>query len=137
MTIGQQFFFGAGEPRITLTNQTIPASALDPADATAAYTLEADGDVSQSVNGTPTDLGDWIAPKVGLANYEVFATLNSGSLTAGTTGSWVDLTLGPTWVRNRTTVGSAAANITVQIRRKFTTTVLASATISLTADVDP
>lgn len=135
MMIG--FAGAAGGPTIALSNQNIAALSADPTDATAAYSLENDGDVSRTVNGAVTDLGDWMSPKnSGLASlFECRATLNSGSLTGGTTGSWLGLGTTRSWTRTQTSVGASAANLTIEIRRAGTTTTIASCTVQLDAEV--
>lgn len=128
-----------GAPRILLSNATPLSSVIDPTDATAQYELTNGGDIRLTVsNNTVSDTGDWMSPKVAAlaTNYEVFATLNSGTLTAGTTGSWLGLETTRTWTRNRTSVGSNTAELALEIRRKGTTTVLASCTVTLTAEVN-
>jgi hypothetical protein len=54
---------------------------------TAGYELTNAGEINQVVQSVRTDIGDWISPKDSLANYEVEATLLSGSLASGTVGS--------------------------------------------------
>lgn len=139
MTFGMQMLLVSGDPRITLSNATASSSVIDPTDATAQYELTNGGDIRLTVsNNTVSDVGDWMSPKISAfaTNYEVFATLNSGTLTAGTTGSWLGLETTRTWTRNRTSVGSNAAQIGLEIRKKGTTTVLATATIDFDATVD-
>jgi len=79
-----------------------------------SYTLESDGDVLvNSGLGLAQDIGDWIDPKDEAPGaYEVRATLNSGSLNSGTTGSWLALTSTRTWTCSST----LEANLTVEIR---------------------
>lgn len=87
----------------------------------SSYALESDGDIIAAVVG---DVGDWITPKGKAPGaYECRATLNSGSVATGTTGSWLALTSTRTW-----TVGvSGSANLTIEIR--LGSTVLASGTV--------
>lgn len=139
MTACMQVMAAGGDPRIALSNATPSSSVIDPADAAAQYELTNAGDIRLTVSdNTVSDAGDWMSPKVSAyaTNYEVFATLNSGTLTAGTTGSWLGLETTRTWTRNRTSVGSTTAQIGLEIRRKGTTTVLASCTVTLTAEVN-
>jgi hypothetical protein len=138
MTAGIQALVAGGGPRIALSSTNVDATAIDPSDATAAYTLENDGDILSTVNGVVTDLGDWMSPKIAslAANYEVMATVTGGSVSGGTTGSWLNLGSNRSWTRAQTSAGSSFATLTVQIRRTGTATVLASATIDLSAQVD-
>jgi hypothetical protein len=137
MTALMQGLVSAGLPKIQLSNQNVSALSADPTDATAAFSLENDGDVSKTENGVVTDLGDWMVPKVPgfISFYECMATLNSGSLSGGTTGSWLGLGTTRSWTRSQTSVGASSANITVDIRRVGTTQILATCVVLLDAEV--
>jgi hypothetical protein len=108
-----------------------------PATATAGYQLESDGDIGQrdqSSGGLYTDVGDWIAPK-GMAGaaYECQATLVSGTLSSGTTGSWLALNVTRTWTVSATST-LKSCTFTLEIRLAATGTVLATMTVTLTAE---
>jgi hypothetical protein len=114
------------------------SAVVDPTDAVAQFQLQSDGDVAKTnTNNAIVDVGDWIAPIANAGNYECFATLDSGTLTSGTTGSWLALTSSQIWSRNRMTIGTDVAQITVQIRRVGTTDILATSVVTLTAIVEP
>lgn len=138
MTVGLQMLATSGGSRISLADAgNVDALNVDPADATATISLENDGDIVETNNGNAIDLGDWIAPKVGISGYDVKATLLSGTLTSGTTGSNLNLGTTRSWSRAQTSVGSSSAQIRLDITRAGTTTpVLATATITLSAQVD-
>ncbi len=125
---------GLGRPRVSLADGTTTSSGL--ANQTATYTLEADGDIiTATTGGGSVDAGDWIAPKGAAGgNYEVMATVVSGSVSSGTTGSWLALSSDRTWTRSRATSGSDTVVLTIEIRRTGTTTVLASCTRTLVAE---
>jgi hypothetical protein len=127
-------FYSASAEQITLSNVAI--SSVGGGSQTATYTLESDGDIVRVT--TPlgsADIGDWISPKASApSNYEVLATLNSGTLTSGTTGSWLALTSNRSWTLTRAIVGAAdTVNLTIQIRKGSGST-LASATVTLDAE---
>lgn len=127
---------GAGGPRVSLDalNNIDDVQVL--ADAQAALTIENDGDIVETTNTLGAqDVGDWIAPKSAAgANYEVRCTVNSGSLSSGTTGSWLSLGTSRSWVVAVSSGGgSATANVTIEIRRASGAT-LDSATISISAN---
>lgn len=130
---------GIGAARITLLGGTIPHDVTDPADALAGYRLEPDGDISLNQNGTGgayVDSADWIVPKGAAGgDYEARATLNSGSVSSGTTGSWLSLSGTLTWERDRTTIGTSSADLTIEIRRASDGAVLGSSNVILTATV--
>jgi hypothetical protein len=128
--------FGAiGGDRISLSGLTISAIGSGGAQ-TATYTLESDGDViiATTVDGS-LDAGDWISPKASApSDYEVQATLNAGTLTSGTTGSWLALSSNRSWTLGRVTVGVAdQVDLTIEIRKGSGAT-LATATVTLDAE---
>lgn len=65
--------------------------------------------------------GAWLLPSTSemAAQWECKVTVTSGSLSSGTTGSWVNMASGDTWARN--TAGSAT--LTFEFRDKATQTV--------------
>jgi hypothetical protein len=126
---------------ITLTGATI-------ADTDTFGSLSSSAQLNVNSNGTVTadvlnDLAppyilaadDWVVPKdVAPSDYEVRATLNSGSLSSGTVGSWLALTSNRSW--SVSAVGSSSsqtADLTLEIRQGAN--VLASAVYSLSASV--
>jgi len=123
-----------GGPRITLADGTTTSSGLP--NQTATYTLEADGDIiTATTAGGSVDAGDWIIPKGAAGgNFEVQATIVSGSVSSGTTGSWLALSSDRTWTRSQVTSGTSTVVLTIEIRRVGTTTVLATCTRTLVAD---
>jgi hypothetical protein len=127
----RQVFVG---DQININNENIFASAGDPNPATAGYQIRGDGDIIETVNASSIDIGDWITPKVNMANYQVRATLNSGGpLTASSaTGVWLSSGV---WLVNQSGVGSRGANLTIEIRRAADGVVLDSATVTLSATV--
>ena len=127
--------FGAmGGDKISLSGVSV--SSVGAGTQTATYTLESDGDVmSATTDGGSVDQGDWISPKASApSDYEVQATLNAGTLTSGTTGSWLALSSNRSWTLGRVTVGVATqVTLTIEIR-KGSGAVLASATVTLDAE---
>lgn len=127
--------FGAmGGDKIQLSG--VAVSSTGNGSQTATYTLESDGDViSATTPGGSVDEGDWIDPKASApSDYEVQATLNSGTLTSGTTGSWLALSSNRSWTLTRAVVGAATqVDLTIEIRRG-SGAVLASANVTLDAE---
>ena len=109
-------------------------TAFDPANATASFSLQNDGDIVTSAG----DEGDWVTPAVAgvAAAYECFATLDSGTLTSGTTGSWLALSSTRTWTLQQTVVGTNNAQITIQIREIGTSEILDSTVVTFEAIVE-
>ncbi|WP_167755567.1 hypothetical protein [Vitreimonas flagellata] len=129
---------GAGaKPRVTLTAENITDTVVAPASATAGYELQSTGDIAKrdfSTGGSYVDIGDWIAPKAAAgAAYECRVTLNSGTLSSGTTGVWLALSSTRTWTVSASST-LKTCNFTVEIRDAASGAVLATATIILTAE---
>lgn len=105
--------------------------ALFPGSALASYALLSSG--SAQVDGSPVS-GEWLVSG-SASSFEVRATVQSGALTSGTTGSWLNLGTTREWVVERTTLGTNTCALLVEIRNASSGSVLDSATITLTAEV--
>lgn len=125
---------GASGALITLTNQTYTESSGGGLPATVSYRIAADGYVYDQGF---IALEQWCNPTSQAGNYEVLATIVSGTLTSGTTGSWLALTSDRTWSKTVNSPSVGTCVFTVDIRRVGTSTILDSATISITADATP
>jgi len=81
----------------------------------------------------------WLVPGTDAASYEVYATLVSGALTSGTTGSWLGLGTTRTWDVSNTYLGSDGVELyavfNLQIRAVGGSTILATGDVYLTATV--
>lgn len=100
----------------------------------AGYRIDADGFVYQVVNGVSTILYQWVIPSTASGNYEVFATVTSGSVSSGTTGSWVATSTSPLWTRARPTPGISIVDLSMQVRAVGSGTVLDTWTVTLEAE---
>jgi len=124
----------ASDPLIVLNNQNIVDTTGGARNATAGYRLTSGGQAQSQVNATFTTLEQWCTPTAEAVNYEVLVTVTSGSLSTGTSGSYVALSSTQTWTRTATVGNTNTCVFTAQIRRVGTGTVLATATITLEAD---
>lgn len=134
MSILLAAFAAMGGDRISLSGVSVYSAGAG--SQTATYTLESDGDVvTATTPGGSVDAGDWIDPKASApSDYEVRATLNSGTLTSGTTGSWLALTSNRSWTLTRVVIGAATqVDLTIEIRKGSGAT-LASASVTLDAE---
>lgn len=125
-------FWGKSNDVISISDQTFSDYTFCSA-AQAYYTLKSNGVAYKGEGPTETSLGNWVTPTGSASNYEVYATLSSGSLTTGTTGSWLALSSNRLWSVEASGNNGQSAVIVVEIRRIGTTTVLDSATISMEA----
>jgi hypothetical protein len=110
---------------------------IDTAPSYASYGLLSNGNVETDSNSTGSAvIGQWIVPATTAADYEVRATLTGGSLTSGTTGSYISLGSTRTWRVEANSPGSnQGANLTIEIRLTAGPgPVVATALVSIQAD---
>ena len=127
---------GLAVPRITISDLSVDDVTISPTNASATYQLTSAGVINQITNsGGTTSPGNWISPVAAAGgNYEVRATVNSGSLTSGTTGSWTALSSTQSWVRQQNSIGTSSCNLTIEIRHATSLVVLDTASITLNAE---
>jgi autotransporter-associated beta strand protein len=116
---------------------SISALQIDPDDAYAGFALYSTGSIGV-VEGSAlsyANVGTWRLSGAS-SDYEARVTVNSGSLTSGTTGSWLALSASREWYLARTTSGTSTATITVEIRRVSDSVVVASKSVTLTSTVE-
>lgn len=129
----QMALLGAVGDRVDFIDANVTATRAG-AGASAAYQINTNGSDYQIVNGTSTVLTQWVTPTTSGGNYEVFATLTGGSLSSGTTGSWVATSTSPQWTRTQAVVGSSDATLSMQVRATGSSTVLDTWTVYLYAE---
>lgn len=125
-----------GGARVSIIDASISDTTISPSNASASYRLSSAGAVDQLTASAGTgSLGSWISPLYAAGgNYEARVTMNSGSLTTGTTGTWLPLSSTRLWTLDRTTLGTATCTFTVEIRLAASGGVLDSAIITLSAE---
>ena len=104
--------------------------------ATASYRLANTGDIETTLLGNGiADRGDWITPQINMANYECRATLLTGTFSAGAFNAWQSLATSRIWSIQATVgTGVQTASMTLEIRRASDAVVLASETITFSAE---
>ncbi len=135
IVVPTNFYGKSAAPVVNFTNQSVFA-ANSGAPASAVYSVKSDGfDYSTKNSGSPVALSNWVVPASAGGNYEVFATVDSGALSAGTTGSWLATTGSPAWRCTAATVaaGDVYADLTLQVRAVGTTLVLDTWAVNLLA----
>jgi hypothetical protein len=95
------------------------AYAITPSVATATLRFTVDGVIQQRLNaGSYTAAGNWYLPTTtnigSTPGYWLYATLNSGALTSGTTGTWIKLDVNRDYVVS-TSSGFATADLSFSI----------------------
>lgn len=117
---------------VTINNGTVSNVQVG-ASSTASITFNSNGTVS-SVGNAGTYTTDWIDPTSAAPDdYEIRATISSGTMTSGTFGSWLALTSNRTWSKTQFTVGSSSAQVLFEIR-KGSGSVLDSGTITFNVE---
>jgi hypothetical protein len=117
---------------VTINNGTVSNVQVG-ASSTASITFNSNGTVS-SVGNVATYTTDWIDPTSAAPDdYEIRATISSGTMTSGTFGSWLALTSNRTWSKTQFTVGSSSAQVLFEIR-KGSGSVLDSGTITFNVE---
>lgn len=127
---------GSAASAVTITVDTAFISAFNAPGFTASaqYTLDSNGAAYETVNGAGAVLlYDWCVPAAQAANYEVYASLVSGSVSGAATDTWLPLSSTRAWSVS-TTGGVVSGELNVGIRRVGTTTILDSADIYLYAE---
>jgi hypothetical protein len=129
------FLGGDPGPRVFLQNAGAGDTAIDPASAAAGFELTSGGIGQRVVNATPTTLFTWL--RSGSAgDYECRMSNVSGTVSTGTVGSWLLLSSTRGWGVSKSGVGIKTYVGTLEIRDASTLVVLASCTITLTAEVE-
>ena len=120
-------------PTVTLTDRTVTKTVVTPSTATAIFTLQAGSDVIANV----TDVEDWISPRsVAGSAYEVQSTVTAGTFTTDpSVGAWIGLGSDRTWNKTQAGIGVGTVTATFKIRNASSQAVLATKTITLTAEV--
>ena len=116
---------------ITLNDTySVGDTSVSPANATASFELNADGNINTVGAGGALTVGQWTVPGNDTSQFEVVATLTSGAITSGSFGT---LNLGTTrlWSRTQFVIGSASVQFTLAIRRVGTGVTLDSTTVTL------
>ena len=137
---------GGGALSAYLENDTITGfgSVSESSPASATFRLDNDGyaySVVTDTLGVPTEeqLFLWKTGGGSNSDYEAYATITSGTLTSGTTGSAVNLGTDREWVKTRPALsaGTATCVLSVSIRKASDSSVLAGPnTITLAAEVE-
>jgi len=135
MIIGVICFPSTAAPvaSISITDQIISDSTSGTAQAN--YQIGSDGKVRDQSLGI---LESWLLGGGTASNYEVRATVTSGSLSTGTVGSWLNCGTTRTWTLRNSAMNNSVLTcvMTVEIRLASSGVVQDSATITLEAESD-
>jgi hypothetical protein len=104
--------------------------------AVTAYRVANDAFVytAQGTSASYSQQEQWLSDPALVGNYEVRATLNSGDTPTGTLGTWLSLSTTRSWVLTASPGNLLNANLTIEIRDTATSTVRATATVTMQSD---
>ena len=124
----------APPPTVPLTDQFIPcvSSAFGTFVSTVGLTNAGVANGTTTVDGTYV-LGNWTSSDPTL--LEIYCTVTSGSVTSGTTGSWVAMAASQTWTKSHTYAGPAwqerSVSLNFQVRPAGGSDILGSFNVEL------
>lgn len=126
---------GEVEPVINFNNVNV-YSGTNGIAAEAGYQIQSNGYDYKNANDVYTQNQQWVNPTSAASNYEVYATVDSGSLSIGSaaTGTWIAVTDNPEWIRLRAAVGISETTMSIEVRKIGTSTILAGWFVTLTAE---
>lgn len=123
---------------VNISSRTVDSVFAAPEDSYAAWQLNSNGTARWGSDDSGPVYGPgqmvWLTPQTNMANYEVRATVLSGSLTSGTTGSWLNLGTTRSWyVFRGGGPGTTSCVLFIEVRRTSDNVVVEEATITLNA----
>lgn len=101
----------------------------------AGVSFSSAGMYSRYINDSPINISNWLAPQTNMSQYEIRATVSSGSTPdTGTIGSWETLDTLREWtLTNATPATTDTSVLLIEIRWTGDNTVQDSATYTLNA----
>ncbi len=140
-TISIRNFYGTSNAVVDFNNRFIGGSNFTSSNAgyqivgTSGGGLVAGNNYEFTNFSAPYGPIQWITPTSPAANYEVRATLTGGPLATGTVNAWVAVSGNPAWsVEAFGSGASTYAELSFEVRRTGTTTVLDTWFVTLQAD---
>jgi hypothetical protein len=126
-----------GGVQVALSNQTVSSIQIS-GTATAGHELRNNGTAYRLVQTTYTAIsGQWLVSGL-VANARARYTVVSGSPGGVTFGSWLDLSTTRLVTVSRSTTGTTSGVVDIEIAdENDLTNILASARITLSAEIDP
>lgn len=126
-------FYGTYSAVLNFTNRSVSEDVVFPDPAMAEYEISNDGFVyTNTYGGGRVQREKWLTPNLTMSQYEVSASLTSGSLTSGTIDTWLSLGTGRFW-QVTDTVTTQSAGLSFSARKIGDTTILDTWTVNLFA----
>lgn len=130
-------FYGKSSVVIAFTSTGVDDVAVEPDSALAGYQINSNGRVYavQTTSFITTEIEQWATPTSVANQYEVYATLVSGTLSpgGGDLNVWVSLGTTRDWYIEQILSGVKLTSLSFQVRKIGTTTVLDTWTVDLGA----
>lgn len=118
---------------VSITNRSLSSAGAAALGATCTYTLNASGIVQATQSGSTTTLETWLVNGSN-TNFEVRATQTSGTAITGTFGTWQVMSTSRAWSIVAGVGSTVSGTMSIEIRIAGTTTVLDTASITLTSE---
>ena len=131
-TISISNFYGTSNQYAAFDDVSASDYQISPSNAYAYYSINNTGYVTATTNPS----AQWSFPLSAASNFEVYATLVSGSVSSGTFNTWLSLGTSRMWHCAENGIGTQNAEISFQVRKIGTSTVLDTWTLYLDATVD-
>jgi hypothetical protein len=112
---GACMLMSGGSSNPTLSSFDVNHFTLNPTTATAGVRLRSTGQQDSRQGGVYTQEHVWLQSGGVAGDYQVRATVNSGALSSGTTGTWLALSTTREWFV-QSAGGFESATITLEIR---------------------
>ena len=130
-------FFHITAGSVVISSRNIIGSSVSPSACSATLQLTNTGILNTIASGVGTIpiAGEWLVGSDSGASFEAFVTVTAGTLTSGTTGSWVSLGTTVSWTKTQASIGTSTVTFTIQIRETATQIVRGTATITLDVEV--
>lgn len=125
-------FYGKSATTVNFFDASVFASSGGP--ASAGYRVGSDGFAYEFINGTSTALYQWVTPTSVVGDYEIYATLSSGTLNTGTVGSWIPASDNEIWVKTQSITGTGITELVMDVRKIGTATILDTWSVQLEAE---
>jgi hypothetical protein len=121
------------EPTVYLENLAPSDYQFSPSSANASYSVNNNRTTTYTGGSTP----NWLSLDGNVADYEIRVDLTSGTFSSGSgIGVWLSLGVSRSWGLFQSSTGYSEAIFNVQIRRVSSGVVKATATITMSAQVD-
>ncbi len=115
--MGIQAMFLGGASRSVITAQSSVITDESSESAFAAIRFASTGEQVEIFSRNQVSVGYWVLPASGASEWEIRATLDSGSTPSGDLGVWQGLNPDREWGLSRSNVGFSTSTLTFEFRK--------------------